>query len=252
MERLFNGILLNAWHFGMRYLAVAVAFSLLWLWWRQRPGSCKPLQSKPVAGSQIRREMLTTVVALFVLGSVLPILFYVGFWRHTKVYHDIGRYGWGYLVLSIFLMMLIQDTWFYWTHRLMHHRLLFRLFHRTHHRSTNTNPWSTYTIAPLEAVVNSGAMVLILLLIPANGIALLIFSWLNITSAVYSHLGYELYPRGMGQHWLGRWINTSVAHNTHHAHIRYNYGWYFLFWDRAMGTLDPDYAARFRAAHGPS
>jgi hypothetical protein len=52
--------------------------------------------------------------------------------------------------------------------------------------------------------------------------------------AVYAHLGYELYPRGFGAHWFGRWINTSVAHNTHHAKARYNYGWYFLFWDRMM------------------
>ncbi|WP_373997022.1 sterol desaturase family protein [Duganella vulcania] len=50
------------------------------------------------------------------------------------------------------------------------------------------------------------------------------------------------------KHWLGRWINTSTAHNTHHARGRYNYSWYFLFWDRMMGTLSPDYDEHYRKA----
>jgi sterol desaturase/sphingolipid hydroxylase (fatty acid hydroxylase superfamily) len=46
---------------------------------------------------------------------------------------------------------------------------------------------------------------------------------------------------------LGRWINTSVAHNAHHATARYNYSLYFLWWDRWMGTLDPGYDRSFDA-----
>jgi lathosterol oxidase len=65
---------------------------------------------------------------------------------------------------------------------------------------------------------------------------------------VYGHLGYELYPRGWPSHWCGRWINTSVAHNTHHATAQHNYGLYFLFWDRWCGTLDPKYEQRYAQA----
>jgi len=43
-----------------------------------------------------------------------------------------------------------------------------------------------------------------------------------------------------------RWINTSVAHNAHHDGARYNFGFYFLFWDRWMGTLDPSYETKYR------
>ncbi len=31
----------------------------------------------------------------------------------------------------------------------------------------------------------------------------------------------------------------------HHQHIRMNYGLYFNFWDRLMGTNHPQYEARF-------
>jgi sterol desaturase/sphingolipid hydroxylase (fatty acid hydroxylase superfamily) len=49
-------------------------------------------------------------------------------------------------------------------------------------------------------------------------------------------------------------MNTSVAHNTHHEKSRYNYGYYFLFWDRLMGTLDPAYTDAYheRVALGSS
>ena len=250
LDRLLPGLLRNIAFSALYYLVVVLSFSALWLWWRRHPLARKALQARPVSTPQIRREMMLTVSTLVIAGSVMPILFLFGFGRHVQLDPTGARYGWIYLVFSIFLMMVIQDTYFYWSHRLIHHPRLFRWFHRTHHKSTNTNPWTTYSIGPLEALGANGAAIVILLLIPTNSLALFTFSWVNTAYAVYTHLGYELYPRGMEVHWLGRWINTSVAHNTHHARNRYNFSWYFLFWDRTMGTLDPDYEARFRAARG--
>jgi sterol desaturase/sphingolipid hydroxylase (fatty acid hydroxylase superfamily) len=33
------------------------------------------------------------------------------------------------------------------------------------------------------------------------------------------------------------WLNRSTFHNDHHRLFRGNYGLYFTFWDRVMGTL---------------
>jgi sterol desaturase/sphingolipid hydroxylase (fatty acid hydroxylase superfamily) len=62
---------------------------------------------------------------------------------------------------------------------------------------------------------------------------------------VYGHLGYELYPAGFNKSWFGKWINTSTSHNQHHQYFKGNYGLYFTFWDRMMGTLRSDYDKRF-------
>lgn len=235
----------NVRHTAWYYLMVVAVFFAAWLWWRLRPGRAR-LQAKPAGAPQIRREMLTTVGSIVIIANLTPLLFFFGFGRYTHFYRSVEEHGWPYFFFSIVLMMVVQDTYFYWTHRLMHHRRLFRWFHRTHHRSTNPNPWTTYSVAPLEALVDSFGGMAILMLVPACGLALFTFTWINTAYAVYTHLGYELYPRAFGTHWFGRWINTSVAHNTHHAKARYNYSWYFLFWDRAMGTLDPHYDERFR------
>jgi sterol desaturase/sphingolipid hydroxylase (fatty acid hydroxylase superfamily) len=143
-------------------------------------------------------------------------------------------------------VILAHDTYFYWTHRLMHTQALFRTFHGVHHLSRNPTPWTAYSFHPLESAVQALGLVLIMFIIPLHPSALLVFHTVSTAINVYGHLGYELYPKAWPQHPLGRWINTSVAHNAHHDKARHNFGFYFLFWDRWMGTLDPAYETKYR------
>ncbi|MEO6316932.1 MAG: sterol desaturase family protein [Chitinophagaceae bacterium] len=144
-------------------------------------------------------------------------------------------------------MFIIHDTYFYWTHRLMHHKKLFRLFHLVHHHSTNPSPWAAYSFHPLEAVVEAGIFAVFLFIIPVHPLHFYIFFFFMIVYNVYGHLGYELYPKGFSRHWLGKWVNTSVSHNQHHQYFKGNYGLYFTFWDRLMGTIRNDYEKQFEA-----
>ena len=60
--------------------------------------------------------------------------------QHTTYYRDLHQHSTLYCWLAFPLMLLIHDTYFYWTHRIMHHPKLFNLFHLLHHRSTNPSP----------------------------------------------------------------------------------------------------------------
>jgi sterol desaturase/sphingolipid hydroxylase (fatty acid hydroxylase superfamily) len=204
------------------------------------------LQSAMPRGAQIRREIAYSTLTVLVFGLVNGAIFAYGIAPHTQLYFDIAQYGWGYFWLSIPLTILVHDAYFYWTHRLMHTRALFRTFHGVHHLSRNPTPWTAYSFHPLESVLQALGLVLIIFILPLHPLALLIFHTISTAINVYGHLGYELYPRDWAQHRLGRWINTSVAHNVHHEKARHNFGFYFLFWDRWMGTLDPSYQARYR------
>jgi sterol desaturase/sphingolipid hydroxylase (fatty acid hydroxylase superfamily) len=245
IQKLLGTVAFFAINEAQRYFILGGLFAVACWWWSKRPGRRSKLQAQSLPRGQIRRELLQSVVSIAIFAGIVPILFALGLKPYMRFYPRISDYGWPYFFCSILLMMLVQDTYFYWSHRLMHHRRLFRYFHLTHHRSLNPNPWSTYSVNPLEAVVDTGANIIILFTIPAHGLALFIFSWINTAYAIYGHLGYEILPPGTARHWLGRWINTSVAHNAHHAKARYNYGWYFLFWDRTMGTLEPEYELRY-------
>ncbi len=156
---------------------------------------------------------------------------------YTTYYRDVTEHGWLYFFLAFPLMFLIHDTYFYWTHRLMHKKSLFEFFHAIHHRSSNPSPWTAYSMHPWEALVQAGNFVVFLTVLPVHPLHLSIFFFLMIIYDVYGHLGYELYPKGFAKHWLGKWVNTSVGHNYHHRYFQGNYSFYFLFWDRLMGTL---------------
>lgn len=232
---------------AQRYLIFVVLGFIAWAWWRRRAGTTMRLQSRPIGRGQLAREAFYSATSILVFALVSLVIVLTSGKSHRFFYPNISDYGWGYLILSLPIMMAVQDTYFYWTHRLMHHRALFRFFHRTHHLSTNPNPLTTYSINPLEALVDSGGSILILFFVPKHLVAYIVFTYVNTAYAVYGHLGHEILPASWGRHWFGRWINTSVAHNIHHARARYNFGWYFLFWDRWMNTIDPDYEAQMQA-----
>jgi Delta7-sterol 5-desaturase len=192
------------------------------------------------------REILFSTLSIIIFSfPPLFMLYSDGIRPHTTFYTDISQYGWTYAILAFPLMLLMHDTYFYWAHRLMHHRLLFKTFHLLHHKSTNPSPWAAYSFHPLEAIVESLIFVIFLYIIPIHAIHLTIFFVFSLVYNVYGHLGFELYPKGFTKHWFGRWINTSTCHNQHHQYYKGNYGLYFTVWDRIMGTLRSDYDKKF-------
>src|SRR5579872_1742449 len=223
------------------YIIAGMAFLVFYVLLRKRI-SWKKIQAKFPEGKDYRREIgfSTISIVIFALPPVL-LLGNDSLRAHTTFYRDISQYGWGYFFAAFPLMLLIHDTYFYWMHRLIHHPRLFTSVHLVHHRSVNPSPWAAYAFHPLEAFLESLIFVIFLFTVPISGWHLLIFFVISLMYNVYGHLGFELYPASFSRHWLGRWVNTSVSHNLHHHYFRGNYGLYFLFWDRLMGTLRQDY-----------
>jgi sterol desaturase/sphingolipid hydroxylase (fatty acid hydroxylase superfamily) len=169
---------------------------------------------------------------------------------YTRVYFDIGAHGWIWFFVSIGLAIVIHDTYFYWTHRLMHHRRLFRFVHRPHHLSNNPTPWAAYSFGVVEAFVQAGIAPLVLVVMPMHPLAFALFMAWQLTWNVLGHCGYEVWPRWILDTPLGRFINTPTYHTLHHEAFRGNYGLYFTVWDRLMGTTHPDYGSRLAQVTG--
>ena len=231
---------------GIRYLVFAgVAWLLGYLFFRARWWHRKIIQRAPLP-AEVRREIAYSLLTLLIFGAVGAATAMARKAGYTQMYFRIERYGWPWFFASIGLTILLHDTYFYWTHRLMHHRRLFRFFHRAHHLSTNPTPWASYAFDPLEAVVQAGIFPLSVVVMPLHPIAFLVFMIWQITFNVAGHTGYEYHPRWFVDSWLGKVLNTPTNHIMHHEHFRGNYGLYFNVWDRLMGTNHERYAARFR------
>ena len=53
-------------------------------------------------------------------------------------------------VLMFLLLAFWSSTHFYWTHRLLHCKPVYRRVHSLHHKNVNTGPWSGMAMHPLE------------------------------------------------------------------------------------------------------
>lgn len=226
---------------GSRYIVMAslaflIARPTLGVGWG-RPHANAPMSFD--THRHIRRELTYSAVTILVFGMVNAVLYGWGFINQSFLYYRAANYPVWWFWLSIAAMLLLHDTFFYWIHRVMHTRILFSAMHQVHHQSVYPTAYAAYSFHPTEAVAEALIVTAIIFIIPVHPLAFLIFQTISTAYNVYGHCGREFYPKGMASHWLGGWINTSTAHAVHHGKGHYNYGLYFMFWDRWMMTVDP-------------
>lgn len=223
-----------------RYFFFAGSAFILFYLILKKPLWFRKIQKKLPKLTDYGRDIMYSLITVSIFATVALFVFKFGR-SYTNLYYDFNDYGTAYYIFSWAWMLFIHDTYFYWMHRLMHQPFLFKHVHLVHHKSTNPSPWTAYAFHPFEAVVEVGILPLIAFSLPIHAPAIGSFFLFQIIYNVYGHLGFELYPKNFHRTWIGRWINTSVAHNLHHKKFRGNYGLYFLFWDRMMGTLRTEY-----------
>jgi sterol desaturase/sphingolipid hydroxylase (fatty acid hydroxylase superfamily) len=159
----------------LRYFIIAaIAFGIFYMLKREA-WRVRKIQPKFPIPRDIAREIGFSILTSFIFAAVGFVVFLTPVSTYTRAYFDINEYGITYLVFSIFLIILVHDTYFYWTHRLMHHPAIYRWFHKVHHLSTNPSPWAAMAFHPLEAVVEAGIIVLVAFLFPVHPLAIGIF-----------------------------------------------------------------------------
>jgi Delta7-sterol 5-desaturase len=235
---------------GIRYLVGTIGvFLLIWVVLGKRLRARKIRKPTP-RSRQIRRELAYSALTIFIFMLMGVFVFEGAVNGVFKFYSDVGTYGWGYLAFSIIALALFHDAYFYWTHRLIHHPKLFRFFHVVHHRSHNPTPFTAYSFNPGEAAINFMVIPIFAFLIPVHDIATIIYMWLMIVRNALGHSGYELMSKGWTRHPVLGLSTTITHHDMHHEKITGNYGLYFTWWDRLMGTEHSDYFERFDKAVG--
>ncbi len=229
---------------GLRYfLAAGIAWLLCYVVFRNRWFHRKVLPQFPKA-SDIRREFGYSILTAFIASLIGVATISAAHHGWTRMYFRVSDHGRGWFVGSICLAILIHDTYFYWTHRLMHLPRLFPLFHRVHHLSNNPSPWAAYSFGPAEAVVQSGIFPLTVMILPMHPVAFGLFMLWQILVNVLGHSGFEFHPKFLMHTPLRFILNTPTHHVMHHEKMRGNYGLNFNLWDRLMGTNHPDYESR--------
>ena len=238
------------WLVGMqlditRYVIFAVGvWLILWV-----------VLATPLAGRKIRdsrppaRQLLTEFavsIRSIAIFSTLGLLTF-GLFRAGLLPGPSIAKTWGpiWFWTSLALMIIAHDAWFYWTHRLIHDRRLFRTFHRRHHRSNSPSPFTAYSFDLGEAAINGVFVPLWMILVPTQWPVIGLFMLHQIVRNTIGHSGYELFPPRKDGRPMIPWLTTVTHHDLHHAQAGWNYGLYFTWWDKIMGTEHPEYLKRF-------
>lgn len=233
----------------LRYLIGAglvslVLFRLLGAWSESRR-----IQKRRASRKDIWREVLYSLLTTSIYATVALFTIAAEEQGWLKIYASLGDYSGWYTALTLPLLLVLHDGYFYWAHRTMHHPALFRWAHRVHHLSLTPTPWAAYSFAPMEALIMALFMPAMLALVPLHGAVIFVFLAIMIVRNAMGHSGVEFHHH--------RWVDTPLDlfttithHDMHHQKFNGNYGLYFTWWDRWMGTELPGYKEAFRKAAG--
>ena len=220
---------------AVRYLAVAWGvFAVLW----RKPEATRALRlsRRAPTGAQVRGE-----IGLSLLSSVIyaaPAALALEAWKHggTRMYSDLSPAAWPGMLLSAAVYLLLQDAHYYWMHRLMHWRPLFRWMHAGHHRHPEPSPFAGFAFDPAEAALTGWLLPALTFVIPIEiHLAVALLMLITVTG-VMNHAGWEVWPRRVVEGPVGRTLITASHHAQHHGRYGCNYGLHFQLWDRLMGT----------------
>jgi len=139
-----------------------------------------------------------------------------------------------YMALTVAMYLFFTDTCIYWIHKWLHIPIWYRLIHKPHHRWIVSTPFASYAFHPIDGFLQSTPYHIFAFLVPLNkylymGLFLFVCCW---TVSIHDGKGF----------YSGTIINGSDHHTIHHSDFLYNYGQYFTFWDKVMGThREPKY-----------
>lgn len=233
----FSALMLNG-------TVILIAYVVVWKLFKKRVQHRRIQVKERVDAAQIRHELKNALLSLSVGALFASIALLLSLKGYTQIYTNFSDHHPLVAIAGFFMLWLIDDAWFYFVHRLLHHPFIYRYVHAVHHRSVDVNPFTSLSFHWLEPFLLSLWIFPVLIFIPVYAPALALIQVVGLLDNVKSHLGYEFYPAGLNRSPF-RWFTSSTYHNMHHTKFTGNYGVHFRFWDKLLGTELPNYESEY-------
>jgi len=144
---------------------------------------------------------------------------------------------WSFIVWFI-IGMVIFDAWFYFTHRLLHWKPLYR-FHALHHKNVAPTVWSNDCTGSVDTIMEHSFYLAIWFITPSPAEVIFAIRIANQFIGMIGHSGFEFFASPISKRpWP---FVASTYHDLHHSSFKYNYANIFSVWDRLFGTAHPVY-----------
>nr|XP_018915402.1 PREDICTED: fatty acid hydroxylase domain-containing protein 2 [Bemisia tabaci] len=216
------------WYYGSLFVTVGVywfiggIYTLLDVFNRPNSLRCYKVQpgtNEPVDLKRILMVILNVLTNQFIVGMIVGLLWYrLMLWRGFPEIKTLPSFHWVLAELSVHI--LVEEISFYYSHRLLHHRLLYKLIHKKHHEWTAPIAITALYCHPVEHVLSNLLPPFLGVFITGSHVATA-YLWFTIAviSTLNAHSGY---------HWP--FFPSPEAHDFHHAKFNQCFG--------VLGVLD--------------
>lgn len=236
-EGFMQGLLMNG-------VVVSIVYLIVWKWLGKRFANWRIQINQRADAAQIKSE-IKNAFFVFAVGALFSsIIFWLSTKGYTKLYSNYSEHSPFFAWAGFFIIILIDDAWFYFVHRLLHHPKIYRYIHAVHHKSIDVNPYSSLSFHPAETILLTLWIVPVTFLMPTYLPVLALVQVYGLFENIKGHLGYEMFPSWWNKSWL-RFMTSSTHHNMHHHKFNGNYGIHFRFWDKLFGTEFKDYETEY-------
>ncbi|XP_044520412.1 fatty acid hydroxylase domain-containing protein 2 isoform X1 [Gracilinanus agilis] len=176
-------------------------------------------KNDPVDPTKLRQALKTVIFNQYVVSFLMLVSFYPFFkWRGDPCRPELPTFHWFLLELSVFT--LIEEVLFYYTHRLIHHPIFYKRFHKKHHEWTAPIGVVSLYAHPVEHMVSNMMPAMLGPLVMGSHLSS-ITMWFSLALVVttISHCGYHL-----------PFLPSPEFHDYHHLKFNQCYG--------VLGVLD--------------
>jgi lathosterol oxidase len=218
-----------------RYFLIAGIFYFIFYKWFPSKFEDRKINKKKYQKGQFGKEIKWSIISSLIFSIVAALAVILWQKGYTKVYEKVNLYGWWYLPVSLFIYIILQETYYYWIHRWMHIPAIFKVVHKVHHDSRIASPFTAFSFHPIEGLLQAVFLPVLFLIIPIHYFMIIFLLVIMSISSVVNHLDIDIYPENHNS-FLKRYIIGASHHSMHHKYFKCNFGLYFTFWDNIKKT----------------